>query len=326
HPTFCFNRAEEDKNVPAKQVSYNGWSNCWRIDGGGVEVVVLADAGPRILHLALQGAENELYEVPADAGRTGGPDFRMYGGHRLWVAPEVASTAYPDNSAVEVDLLPEGARFTPPVEATGLQKQVTVAVRANARIKVVHRITNHSERVIDAAPWALTVMRPGGRVVLPLPPRAPHGPEHLLPKASLALWSYTDLVADCWRVGPKYLELDQRRADAGFGMQKAGLRNPAGWGAYLRGSHVFIKAVHWREAAYPDFGSNFETFANKDFIELETLGPQTELAPGAMVEHVEYWGLWKDIDEPLSADAIDRTVVPKAQELLRELDLATETN
>ncbi|HVY94290.1 MAG TPA: hypothetical protein VHA14_16125, partial [Bryobacteraceae bacterium] len=46
---------------------------------------------------------------------------------------------------------------------------------------------------------------------------------------------------------------------------------------------------------YPDFGCSFETFTNNEFLEIETLGPMTQVAPGHTVEQVERWGLYKNV-------------------------------
>src|SRR5947199_2344803 len=87
----------------AEKISYRGWKNCWRLSNHTVEVIVLAEVGPRIVHYGFCGAENILHEVASDAGRTGGSEFRLYGGHRLWVWPEVARTYFPDNRPVSVN-------------------------------------------------------------------------------------------------------------------------------------------------------------------------------------------------------------------------------
>jgi len=44
----------------------------------------------------------------------------------------------------------------------------------------------------EFAPWALTVMPPGGTCIIPLLPRGTH-PEDLLPGNLLTLWLYTDM-------------------------------------------------------------------------------------------------------------------------------------
>jgi hypothetical protein len=62
---------------------------------------------------------------------------------------------------------------------------------------------------------------------------------------------------------------------------------------------------------YPDFGCSFETFTNADFLEIETLGPLTKVAPGAGVTHVERWSLHKGIRlEAITDAALDRALLP----------------
>ena len=63
-----------------ERISYRGWENAYRISNATVELVVLADVGPRIVAYALVGSENIFYEVPEQAGLTGGGEFRLYGG------------------------------------------------------------------------------------------------------------------------------------------------------------------------------------------------------------------------------------------------------
>ncbi|MCU1286225.1 MAG: uncharacterized protein JWO13_2575 [Acidobacteriales bacterium] len=301
--------------VSVERISYKGWENCWEIANGDVRLVVTADVGPRIIHFGFVGAENQLYEVADDAGKRGGDKFRMYGGHRLWVAPETERTDFPDNLPVDVVPYEFGARFTAPMESTNLQKEIDITLsESGTSIEVVHRISNRGKSATTLAPWALSVMKPGGRVILPLPPRAPHGPEHLLPATSVALWSYTDLSAPCWEISPKYIQLIQPLAAAqGFGMQKIGMRNTAGWGAYFRDGSLFVKQTSWREGPYEDFGSNYETFANEKFIELETLGLVQELASGQSCEHRERWRLWRDVDESGGEEWIDEQVLRRIQ-------------
>lgn len=294
------------------RTAYRGWSDVWVLENEVVTLKVLASVGPRILHFGFVGAENEFYEDPADAGQTGGSAFRAYGGHRLWVAPENERTTLPDNDPVEVATCSDSAVFTAPPDSSGLQKQIQVQLApVDVHVRVAHRITNRGSTSTQLAPWALSVLRPGGRVILPLPPRAPHGPDHLLPQCSLAVWSYTDLGAPCWTFGAKHIYFDQRRvADRSFGMQKLGMRNPERWGAYLRKGTLFIKSVAWRDAEYPDFGCNFETFANREFIELETLGSVVNLAPGETCEHIEHWSLAGNVLEGAGDDWADTAVLP----------------
>jgi hypothetical protein len=47
---------------------------------------------------------------------------------------------------------------------------------------------------------------------------------------------------------------------------------------------------------HPDNNCNCEIYCNDKFIELETLGPLTQLVPGASVRHVETWDVLDNTD------------------------------
>ena len=65
------------------------------------------------------------------------------------------------------------------------------------------------------------------------------------------------------------------------------------------------------QGRHADFGSQVELFTNKSMLEVETLGPLTRLAPGAHVEHLERWALFKDVPLPSGDADVDRHVLPK---------------
>jgi hypothetical protein len=55
---------------------------------------------------------------------------------------------------------------------------------------------------------------------------------------------------------------------------------------------VFLKKVpFFPEATYTDMGCNQEFYTEAGFLEIETLSPYTELAPGSSITHVEKWTL-----------------------------------
>jgi hypothetical protein len=300
----------------SQHVSYGGWPNCWQLSAGDLEVIVTADVGPRIIRLGFAGGENQFFEHTPDLGRTGGSEFRSYGGHRFWIAPEGPRTMHPDNVAVEVEPLPELVRFTAPAEPSGIQRRIEISMREDSRIRVSHRVYNRGKEELWLAPWALSVMAPGGTAILPLTPRAPHGPQHLLPDTSLAMWSYTDLSDPRWRFSPRLIRLQHAAAgNRRFAMQKIGLRNLDGWLAYYRNGFLFMKRSAGRQGAYPDRDCNLEVFTNEHFIEVETLGPMADLAPGGSVEHVEHWSLTRDFPLPEDDTALFETLAAKADTL-----------
>ncbi len=304
-----------------EQISYRGWNTAVRLSNGVLELIVTAEVGPRIVFCAFCGKENLLHEVNEDAGKTGGTEFRLYGGHRLWVSPEVERTYFPDNGPVSVTRHGGAVRFTafpekvPP--GTNLQKELEIELEENrAELQIIHRIWNRDTLPTKLAPWSPTMMRSGGRAILPLPPRVAMDKEHYLPVGAFGIWSFTDFADPRWILGTSFIQLQQDPKPTGrFREQMGGIYNPAGWGAYYSAGFLLIKRADViAGAAYPDFGCNFEVFTNPEFIELETLGPLAVLQPGEKVEHVERWRLFAEVPGGENDGWIASTIVPLVQQ------------
>lgn len=286
-----------------REIAYGGWQRCKALENGQLELIITAEVGPRIIRCSLAGRPNLLGELARDLGQRGGNDFRLYGGHRLWHAPEAYPRSYaPDNDPPEFHEDGLSLRITPPPEAhLGIQKALTLTLHPSAPLLTIeHTLTNIGYWTIELAPWALTICATGGTAVVPLPPKGTH-PEALLPNGSLALWPYTDLSDPRWHFGSRYLLL--RQDPTRNAPQKLGVYAPDGWAAYAAHGMALIKlfAVD-HQARYPDFGSTVELFVNQEMLELETLGPLTPLAPGASVTHTEHWYVADGIAPPSHDD------------------------
>ncbi len=277
-------------------IPYGGWKEALRIHNDEVEAVITSEVGPRVIRFGFIGGPNEFAEVAAHAGLTGGTEFRSYGGHRLWIAPEDRVRTYvPDNRPVTYQVAGEALRVTAPVEdSTGLQKEIELWIDASINtLHLVHRITNRSTKEQRLAAWALSVMAPGGTALIPQEPRIPH-PEALLPARPMALWSYTDMTDPRWTWGRELIQLRQDPAAAT--PQKIGIQNHRGWMAYANGDRVFVKTnIFIPGAEYPDFGCNAEFFTNDRMLELETLSPLVDLPPGGVLQHEEHWYLYRGL-------------------------------
>jgi len=295
-----------------EKVPYLGLPNCFRLSNGTAEVVVASDVGPRVLRYALAGGENILGEHPDAAVGTEWGTFKPYGGHRLWTAPEASPRSYsPDNDPVAAEPDgPLGVRLLQEADPrTGVRKEMIVSLDpAGAGVRVTHRLSNEGVWPLELAPWALTIMRPGGEVVIPQEPYGPH-PDYLLPARPLVLWHYTDLSDSRLTLGKKFIRLrvDEGRAEP----QKVGLLNKQGWAAYAAGADLFVKRYgHEEGAAYPDYGCNTEVFTAGPFVEIESLGPLSRLEPGAAVEHVERWDLYGGVSLGEGEEGIEAAVGP----------------
>jgi len=297
-----------------EKINYRGWPNCYRLSNDLVDLIVTTDVGPRIIRFGFVGEDNEFKEYEDMVGKTGGDEWRLYGGHRLWHAPEEQPrTYYPDNSPVAVEEHSDFVRVIQPTETTtGIQKEMDIRLLPDeAHVEVTHRLRNDNLWTVELAVWALTVMAQGGRAIIPLPPRGSHE-ESLLPTNIMTLWAYTDLADPRWTWGTRYVML--RQDPAAEKPQKIGLMVPDGWVAYARDGHLFIKKFSYVPGGhYPDFGCSVETFTNADMLEAETLTPLVHLEPGATVEHVEHWLLFRDVPMPQDDADVDAHVLPRVE-------------
>ena len=302
------------------KISYGGWPNCYELSNGVVNLVVTTDIGPRIIRFGFVGERNEFKEYAAMLGKTGGDEWRAYGGHRLWHAPEsVPRTYYGDNLPVRLEPHSGWMRVIQPVEVTtGIQKEMDIHLdTSTARVRVTHRLRNRNCWAVELAPWALSVMAPGGTAVLPLPPRGKH-PEILCPVNTLTLWAYSDMSDPRWTWGRRYILL--RQDSTATTPQKVGAWVPDGWVAYAHGGHLFVKVfAPVPGAAYPDLGSSTEMFTNAEMLELETLGPLVQLQPDAVVEHVEHWFLFAAAATPADDADVAQHLLPWVKRAIAEV-------
>ncbi len=292
--------------------SYGGWPNCVRLTNGLIELIATTDVGPRIIRFGFVDGENEFVEFANDMGKTGGDTWRSFGGHRLWHAPEIMPRTYaPDNNPITAEDLPTGGvkLLQPAEETTGIRKEIEIRLDPTfAHAEITHRLTNAGPWAVELAPWAISVMAPGGVGILPLPPWQAHG-ESFLPATQLVLWSYTDLTDARIVAGQRHLLLRQDVNQAA--PQKIGLAAPAGWIGYARDGRLFVKRVVYQAGAhYPDLGCSIECFTNAEMLEIETLGPLVTLQPGATVTHVEQWSLFAGVATPRSDTDVVRDVLP----------------
>jgi len=311
--------------MTTEQIAYRGWADASKLSNGVIDLVVLTEIGPRVSFFGYSGGTNQLHEIAEQNGLTGG-EFRIYGGHRLWVSPEVERTYFPDNHPVTVEAGDDSVEFTAPVEAEppgeGLRKQIEIALEPGAaHATLVHRIRNCSQQVTELSPWAITVMTGGGKAILPLAPRAPFSPQTLLPTGGLVLWSYTDLADPRWTIGTKYLQLRQQASPAfRFPEQMGGIYSPLGWAAYFRGDQLFVKRAEVVPGAlYPDFGCNLEVFTDLHSLEVETLGPLVTLEPGEEVVHREDWWLFSDLSAGEGDAWVDEVVLPAVEQTAKSI-------
>ena len=120
--------------------------DCVALKNETLDLLVTQSVGPRIISLRFQGGENLFAELP-DMSFDSIKDetYHIYGGHRLWHAPESMPRTYiPDDQAVEVTPIQGGLLVTQPIEKqTGIEKSIQISLVENKPQAILHHtLTN----------------------------------------------------------------------------------------------------------------------------------------------------------------------------------------
>jgi len=288
--------------VTITQIKDATFGNCVKMTNGLVELLVTTDFGPRVIHAGLCGMENMFYQ---DTDKKplgelmdvfGGDIHKLYGGHRLWIAPEILPRCYhPDNKPVTCEPVTNGMKFFASVEdKINIRKSFTIVMAENeAKVTLDHSVENVGLWDIELSLWCITMMDKGGKAVMPFTKRK----TGLLPNRNITLWDYSEMNDSRVYWGKEYVTLTQNTTKSN--PFKLGYSNEDGWGAYFNKGQLFIK--HFNPAvkgSYPDNGCTFETFTNDVMLESETLSPMTTIAPGRCAAHKEEWKFFSEAAVP----------------------------
>lgn len=294
--------------VSVRRVVDEALGACVKIENESAQLWITLDYGPRIARYCLSDGQNAFLEDPS--GGICNEDARLAsyygcdakwcsrGGHRLWVSPEsMPETYYPDNGPVKaVKFLENGAEVTQEDQTeNGVCLSMKVTMDSDsAHVTVIHTIKNTGNSVKTMAPWAISVMASGGLQIFEMPA----GETGFLPNRALVLWPYTDLQDPRLFAGKQLISL--RHDPSVSPAIKVGVRNEAGYGAYLNRGLLFIKRSEpiEEQEIYPDFGSTYEAYANGAFTEMETIGALRRVESSEAVSLTEWWDLKRVEDFP----------------------------
>jgi len=257
-----------------------------RLDNGRCWLEVLAEGGPRIVGFGLAGRASEFRLLPDSKWDAGFGTYELFGGHRLWMAPESPACSAPDSSGLVVSGLDGGLHLTGPVQPPySLRKTVDVRLVPDAAAAHVHHvIANEGDAARELAPWAITMLRLGGVARVTLPPYS----TDRLPTKLLVLWPYTSWSDERLGLGDGELSVYAKPGDE----FKMGCLNVTGLVTYENDGVRFTKRFDPAlDRIHPDLGTNTQIYVSHDTIEVETLGPLTTLAPGESVAWDEEWEL-----------------------------------
>lgn len=262
---------------------------------GNLHLGIPTDIGPRILYLAHQNRpEDNLFSILPNAGRQTDEGFwHLYGGHRLWAAPEAFPRTYSlDNRPIILSEDDKGITLeSEPEPLAGIDKKLIIMPHSSGGIKIIHRIQNKGLWPIQLACWALSVMQPNGTAVLPITPQ-PVDVDSLLPDRTLTIWPYTNLKDSRLSFHNDRLVIQQNPKLKP--PLKIGTRANPPAGYYYWNGLLFKKENRiLTDANYPDGNSTFEVYTSSEMLELETLGPLTLLEPEQETQSIEIWNVYE---------------------------------
>ena len=264
----------------------------YEITNGDVKLIVTTSVGPRIMHFGFCDKENILRVCKSDFMNRSA-DFKFYGGHRLWHAPEHQVRTYlPDNMQCEVEILPLGLKVSHYEEDNKITKTMQIEMKDNGRVRIIHSLKNNSTFDYNLACWGITQMRAGGVAIMPQDDRK----TGLLPNRSIALWDYSDLSDSRLSFTSKNIVIKQDvEVKKPF---KIGNYNRDGYLAYFNEGDLFVKEFDVQDGDFADYGSNAEIYVNEEFLELESLSALVEIPENEEIEHTEVWQLFRDVKAP----------------------------
>ena len=265
------------------------WGKVLWLKNQGLEIGVALDFGIRIVHLSREGMENLYYEQPTDRSDTFTTDkgWILYGGHRMWLAPESDDSYYPDNDPVSYTILDDGVLIQQQEDPWKKEKKrLQIRFLEDGGVELLHSFQNASQETVVGASWGINTLDGGGTAKISFA-----GARGFNPKRVVSLWGHTDLH------DPR-LTFDKESLTATFmdvsDYLKIGLYANPGKAVFKnKGQKLTIEFDAAPMEDYMDGGCNFELYMCRKFMELETLGTRTEIHPGECASHREVWHLKK---------------------------------
>jgi len=220
--------------------------------------------------------------------------WRVHCGHRLWLAPEGDHDYHPDNEPISYEII-EGDKILLTQNKDprlSVRKRMLIAFGSEEngdanRLTVMHRVENVGECESKAALWAISAMAPGGVERIPMKKYSGGA----FPRHVFSTWFYTNLGDVRAKYSAEEITLSHMPIEERY---KIGVGHPYGKVSYENKGVIFsLDFLIEEDETYPDGNVSYETFMCKHMVEMESLSPIFEIAPGASAEHCEIWALTK---------------------------------
>lgn len=259
-------------------------------ENGDIKLGIALEFGIRIPFLSYKGSENLFFEQPkqmTDLSTELG--WRVYGGHRLWIAPESEKNYCPENAPISYQVFEDKIVLSQQNdEWLKVKKSIEISFEQDNVVKLVHKIENTDNITRRFSPWSITSMAGGGVEYVALHYRENgYDPLH-----RISMWDYTSLGDDRVEYSRELIKLSHRPNSKKY---KIGVGHPNGPVKYVNKGVIFEKIYDvFKDKEYPDGNVSFETFLCDHMVEVESLSPLYDVQPNQTVCHTEKWRLEKE--------------------------------
>jgi hypothetical protein len=168
----------------------------------------------------------------------------------------------------------------------GIRKRLRVTIQGGD-VHVEHELRNTGSTAITTAAWAITQVPPRGEAWVPFAAGEVSGPYQ--PNRAIVLWPYSSLD-DARLTLTDGLAVVRGRVGS-QGRVKVGTQRARGWIAWRDGGVMLVIRAPQEPGTFGDMGASTQCYSCGDFVELETIGPATTLAPGAATVHRQAWSI-----------------------------------
>lgn len=272
-----------------KIVNHSLWGKTLFADNGIIEIGVPLEFGLRITYLSYRGSENLFFEQPKDmTDLTTSEGWRIYGGHRLWIAPESDDTYYPDNNPILYEISDNAITIIQQKDPwIMIEKSMEISFPTDDSLQVIHKVKNINSITRTCAIWPVTSVAPGGTQIIPLH----YSESGCAPLHRISTWFYTNLGDERATYNRDSIILKHKPTSERY---KIGIGHPNGHISYSNKGVVFEKTFCvYPEKEYTDGNVSYETFMCDHMVEIESLSPLYNIKPGQCAQHTEIWTLKK---------------------------------
>lgn len=303
----CRSNKEAQQPVKISQGPYHGWQNSFTLDNGVVQTVVVPAVG-RVMQFRFTGEQDgpfwENRELDGKLPDAKSSEWGNFGGDKTWPAPQadwpkVTPRGWPppiafDAMPVEVRLSRDMVKLISPVDPHyGIKTERRISLVPG---KPVMRITTRYDKV-EGVPrkvgvWVITQCQSPEAVFAPVPDTTPYVEGFNRQSAELPL----DLqVKDGLISLKRHPKTSHKIGNDASALLWVGKR-----------VSLLVESPRQPGLEYPDQGSSAEIYTNPDpnaYVELELLGPLSELSIGQSITHTIEYTLSRRTEKSAEAEA-----------------------